>query len=248
MTLEGLRLPLSLEPLIAEAKRRARQRRVLIALGILLLAGLAGGLALAFRSPGSGGGVTGGLGAFNRLAAAQHARAGASVLPPAILSAVEHGNAEAAKPGTHLFQERLDTARLLAKTPAATVYVLADSRGYLCSYEVVAPPVFTGNPCAPPLNKATPITFSAGNECTATTGCNFTAGGIAVDGVRSVSFTVRGKRVTVPVEHNVYALKRPISAEAGAASSAPTGQCAAAHFADGSTVKLTPYPPCPSGR
>jgi hypothetical protein len=46
------RFPFSLDPLIAEAKRRARQRRVLVAAGILLTAALAAGLTLAFRSPG----------------------------------------------------------------------------------------------------------------------------------------------------------------------------------------------------
>jgi hypothetical protein len=48
------RLPFSLDPLIAEAKRRARQRRLLLALSVLLLAVLAAGLASAFRSPGGG--------------------------------------------------------------------------------------------------------------------------------------------------------------------------------------------------
>lgn len=61
MTLRAPRLPFSLDPLIAEAKRRARQRRVLIALGILVAAGLAAGLTFAFRSPGGGSPNGGGL-------------------------------------------------------------------------------------------------------------------------------------------------------------------------------------------
>jgi hypothetical protein len=48
------RLPFSLDPLMAEAKRRARQRRGLVALGVLLVAGLAAGLTFAFRSPSGG--------------------------------------------------------------------------------------------------------------------------------------------------------------------------------------------------
>ena len=48
------RFPCSLDPLMAEAKRRARQRRALVALGVVLLAGLAVGLTLAYRSPGGG--------------------------------------------------------------------------------------------------------------------------------------------------------------------------------------------------
>jgi hypothetical protein len=39
---------------MAEAKRRARQRRALVTFGVVLLAGLAVGLTLAFRSPGGG--------------------------------------------------------------------------------------------------------------------------------------------------------------------------------------------------
>ena len=61
MTLPARRLPFALDPLIGEAKRRARQRRVLGALGVLLVAGLAVGLTLALRSPGgrpSGGPAT----------------------------------------------------------------------------------------------------------------------------------------------------------------------------------------------
>jgi hypothetical protein len=59
MTLHVSRLPFSLDPVIREAKRRARQRRALVALGVVVLAGLAVGLAFAFRSP--DGGPSGGL-------------------------------------------------------------------------------------------------------------------------------------------------------------------------------------------
>jgi hypothetical protein len=59
------RLPFSLDPLMAEAKRRARQRRLLIALGVLLVAGLAAGLTFAFRSPGGGSPSGGGLTSAN---------------------------------------------------------------------------------------------------------------------------------------------------------------------------------------
>ncbi len=46
------RLPFSLAPLIAEAKRRMRRRRLLVAALLLALAGGAAGTALALRSPG----------------------------------------------------------------------------------------------------------------------------------------------------------------------------------------------------
>lgn len=229
---------------------------MLVALGILLVAGLAGGLTLAFRSPGNGNGgsVNGSSGAFNHLGAAQHAPAGANVLPPAILSAVEHGNAQVkvenareAKSGSpaRFFPERLDTAHLLARTPNATFYVLADTRGYLCSYEVTTPPVFSGDGCEPQLSHARPAMLDAGAGCLGSA-CSFIVDGVAMDGVKSVSFTFRGKHMSLPVENNVFTLKQRASAEAGAASSAPTAQCPVAHFASGSTVNLAGYP-CRSG-
>lgn len=51
MTVHDRRLPWGLDPLIKEARRRARQRRTLIALAVLLLI-LAAGLTLFLRSPG----------------------------------------------------------------------------------------------------------------------------------------------------------------------------------------------------
>jgi hypothetical protein len=55
MTVHVPRLPFALDPLIREARRRARQRRALIGFGALLLIGLAIGLTLAFRPFGPGG-------------------------------------------------------------------------------------------------------------------------------------------------------------------------------------------------
>jgi hypothetical protein len=70
MTAHVPRLPFALDPLMAEAKKRARQRRTRIVLAVLLLAGVGGGVAFALGSPGggsrSGGGPTG---------ASQHATA-----------------------------------------------------------------------------------------------------------------------------------------------------------------------------
>src|SRR4051794_15234957 len=49
MTLHAPRLPFSLAPLIAEARRRARQRRVLSAAAVLMLGLAAGGTTLALH-------------------------------------------------------------------------------------------------------------------------------------------------------------------------------------------------------
>jgi hypothetical protein len=54
MTLPLSRLPISLDPLIPEAKRRQRVRRSLLALVFLLLAGVAVGLVVLRPSPGPG--------------------------------------------------------------------------------------------------------------------------------------------------------------------------------------------------
>jgi hypothetical protein len=65
MTVRVPRLPFSVDPLIAEAKRRARRRRVLALLGLVLLAALLVGLTLALRPPGGPNGGNGGAGSNN---------------------------------------------------------------------------------------------------------------------------------------------------------------------------------------
>ena len=60
--LDDFRLPFSLDPLMAEAKRRARQRRVLIAVGMALVVGASVGAILATGSPGGSGSGGGGQG------------------------------------------------------------------------------------------------------------------------------------------------------------------------------------------
>jgi hypothetical protein len=61
MTLHVLRLPLSLDPVIAEAKRRARQRRLLLSVVAVLIAGAALGAAFAVRSSNGSGGAGAGV-------------------------------------------------------------------------------------------------------------------------------------------------------------------------------------------
>jgi hypothetical protein len=59
MTLRAPRLPLSIDPLIQEAQRRARQRRLLLVAVAALIAGGAVGAAFALRSPNGPGGPSG---------------------------------------------------------------------------------------------------------------------------------------------------------------------------------------------
>lgn len=258
------RFPFSLDPLIAEAKRRARQRRGLMALLVLLLAGFAAGLTLAFGSRGAG--PSGGhLGAFNGLSAAKRAQAGANVLPPRVLGAIKQENAGqkqlvagAAKAGQHVSYGGLelpDTARLLGKTSdATTFYGLSTTIGRLCIVEYIAPLDFS-TWCVPPLSRSRPITLDTSLYGLGRPNKLLDFAGVAMDGVTSVSFTVlRGNTssmcawsnspscrakpvgITVPVKNNVYHLTTR--------SSSSTVQGVVAHFADGSTVNMSECPLC----
>jgi hypothetical protein len=62
MTAHVSRLPFSLDPLLAEAKRRGRHRRVRAVFGVTLLAAVVAGLAVALGSPGGQSGGRGGAG------------------------------------------------------------------------------------------------------------------------------------------------------------------------------------------
>jgi hypothetical protein len=177
------------------------------------------------------------LGPFNGIGTAQHAKTGAEVLPSGVLAQIKQMSAQNANASTTGFEPpRLlpDTARVLGKAPdGSPLYGLTDTRGDLCLFGEA------GGSCGPPLSRSHPITMGMANA-SPTTGGTFIASGVAMDGVISVSFTVWGKQVTVPVKHNVYMYKRPNSTAHG------TG-CVVAHFADGSTVDPFPEVPCPSG-
>ena len=124
----------------------------------------------------------------------------------------------------------LASARLLS--PDSKVYVVADTRGDLCVSFAF------GDGCGPPLDASHPITLGVVNTGPIPPGGTLTVGGVALDGVSSVSFTIWGQRVTVPVEHNAYVYKR-------LNSTADDAHCVVAHMDDGSTVNPFPDVPCP---
>jgi hypothetical protein len=100
-----------------------------------------------------------------------------------------------------------DTARVLATTPeGAKVYGLTDTHGELCLIGAVGS-------CGPPLSNSQPIAITGSNP-SPTTGGTFTAEGVAIDGVTSVSFTVPpgdGQEVTVPVNNDFWIYTEPDS-------------------------------------
>lgn len=187
---------------------------------------------------GAGVAIAAGFGAFDGISAAQNTQVGTNVLPPAVLAQVEQMNAwdtEHNQAPTARFQIPLllpDTARVLGTMPnGSKVYGLTDTHGNLCLIGEA------GGGCGPPLSEAHPITFATSNPAP-TAGGEFTATGVALDGVTAVSFTVAGKQVTVPVKNNVWVYQEPDSHADG-------GHCIVAHFADGSTVDPFPEVPCP---
>lgn len=211
-----------LEPVPFAGPREARRpllqrRRVLLAVVVVVALALTGVA------------IADGVGAFNGLSNAQDAPTGVSVLDPATLAAIKEENAVA---GGHGMQLLPDTARILSRLPdGSPIYALTDTRGDLCALSEG-----TGS-CTSPLNKAHPISVTFSND-SPTTGGTFIASGFAIDGVTSVSFTVRGQEVTVPVKNNVWDYEEHDSR-------ASEGQCIVAHFADGSTVNPFPEVPCP---
>lgn len=214
------------DPRERRARRRlGRWRPVLVA--------AAGVAALAAASVA----ISAGFGAFNGISSAQQTQTGAGVLPPVVLAQVKQMNAQATEQNQAAdarFEIPLllpDTARVLGTMPdGSKVYGLTDTKGELCLVGAIGS-------CGPPLSKSQPITAGFGNA-SPTTGGELYASGVAIDGVTSVSFTVSGKEVTVPVKNNVWVYTEPDSHADGA-------HCFTAHFADGSTINPFPEVPCP---
>jgi hypothetical protein len=124
----------------------------------------------------------------------------------------------------------LSSARLLA--PGSHVYVVTDTRGDLCTT------LGFGGGCGKPLSAKVPITLGAANTGPIPPGGTLTVGGVALDGVKSVSFHIWNHPITVPVKHNVWSYTRRHSSATGA-------RCVVVHMDDGSTLRPFPEVPCP---
>ena len=95
--LEHFRFPFSLDPLIAEAKRRMRRRRLFVlVIAVLLAAGLIGGV-LAASSPGGPGTGNGGVGNGNRAQNNQPASFKGPAKPPVTAAIVAAAHRDEAK-------------------------------------------------------------------------------------------------------------------------------------------------------
>jgi hypothetical protein len=216
-----------LEPLtFSDAKRSAgrRLRRPVLAAAVVAVALGLVGVAIAD-----------GFGAFNGIRAAQEPQT-----PAALRWAKQFQSLCAATPSLpsqpsayfpscHLV---LASARLLS--PDSNVYVVTDTRGDLCVS------IAFGGGCGAPLSQSQPITAGGANP-SPTDGGELTIGGVALDGVNSVSFTIplTGQAVTVPVKHNVWVYRQADSHASGEI------HCVVAHMADGSSVNPFPEVPCP---
>jgi len=182
---------------------------------------------------GAGVAIADGFGAFNGISAAQGVQTPAALQwATNIQSSCPDTPPDAAAywPQCNLV---LPSARLLTTAPDGTnVYIVTDTRGDLCEG------VETGWSCGPPLSAAHPITAGSSNP-SPTAGGEFTAAGIALDNVTSVSFTVGsgGPNVTVPVKDNVWIYQAPDS-------HASETFCVQAHLTDGSTVDPLPEVSC----
>lgn len=204
-----------LEPVaLPPAQQRRRAWRPLLAAFVLIAA--VAGVSVA---------IADGFGAFDGIAAAQHAQTGADVIDPATQAYMEcETEAKPCMPVIHglLF----DTTRVVGQLPSGqNIYVVSTTSNDLCF--VVGPPHPEWN-CDDPLSRSHPSTVFLYGQDPEITPPTF---GIAVDGVRSVSFEANGREVTVPVKDNVWMYPGDVFASAMLSLTA--------HFADGTTVVQT---------
>jgi hypothetical protein len=94
MTSHVSQAPFALDPLIAEAERRARQRRGLVILGVVVLAAVVAGVAFALGFSGGSGGGRGGAG----LNSASSSAPTGSVQPGAVVAGKRIGPVRAGEP------------------------------------------------------------------------------------------------------------------------------------------------------
>ena len=173
-----------IEPATLAARRRSHRRRLLtyavVTVGIIL----------------SGVAVAGSLNPLRGIGAADHPQTPSDALGPDVESQLRLDE----PPGGAVDQiggRLVGSARLVGTFPTGRkIYVVSSKKGRLCV--VVAG---LAESCGYPLTQADPITFTTLWDGP---GEPAYAYGVAVDGVKSVSFSAVGGPVTLPVEHNLF--------------------------------------------
>ena len=182
------------------------------------------------------------LAEFIGLGAADRPQTPGDALDPETAVEVEQWNAHIAAAharGLPLSQHVLlaETARLVGQLPdAGNVYVLSASDGELCLVTAR-----DGGICDAPLGKDKPTTFGTWDQIQS--GPDATppiTWGVARDGVTSVSFTIDGHDVTVPVVNNVWVYEGETPFPGEAAVDVASGPVTVVvHYDDGTTETVT---------
>lgn len=147
MTAQAPRLPLSLEPLIAEAKHRARQRRALLAVLAVLLVAAAAGAGASFITSGSSGVAVG-------------PRPVQAAFEPPMLGQVEQPNGPVG-----VFAPRFGIA-LIVENGSSTPVTLESVRAVLGAPTGPHVPVGQIGTRFKPLKQPKPLRCAAGRPCT----------------------------------------------------------------------------------
>jgi hypothetical protein len=231
MSAHASRLPFSLDALIAEAKRRMRRRRVLVATVLVLLGAFTAAAVIIARSPGgpgagrpSGGpgaagsaGTSGGqaLGTpFHGISAAQHPRTKADRLDPSVVVSIisdnklqkraSHGRRGLVEPGSARFLRQLPNgARVYAVAATGRqLFVLIERMPRLASNVKPGAPLWE---CTSPLTQKVPAAINGFRAYKSRhKESPAVSWGVALDAVTAVSFTAGARVTTVPVKHNAW--------------------------------------------
>jgi hypothetical protein len=176
-----------IEPLPATLSR-PRSRRPILVVGALFV----GVLAIAGVAIGSSVIPFAGLGSADRPAQSNDS------IGPAVATQLQ-GDELPGNPLDQVGVHRVDSARLIGSLPSGrNVYVVATTKDKLCV--VVAR---LAESCGDPISSESPITFTTFSRGDPS-GDPPVAYGVARDDVVSVSFSINGRAVTVPVHDNFF--------------------------------------------
>jgi hypothetical protein len=206
---------------VASVPKRDRLSRGLEGARLLLVATIA---TVALAAVGIA--IAAGFDAFSGISAAEHPPTSADTLDPQTRSDLRQACPTGVQSAGYIAtcNLALDSARRVGQlTTGQKIYVMTDTHSDLC----VIVQSFTVS-CGAALDSEHPTTEVTGTGG----GGDFVAYGVARNDVASVSFSVAGHDVTVPVKNNVWAYED--------SSSGSAASCITVHHTDGST--LVPFP------